>query len=451
MSNILVTRSSMPSFEEYCEEIKEIWNSHWLTNMGVKHKELQKELENYLGISHVVLYTNGHLALENAIAALNLPKGGEVITTPFTFASTTHAIVRNGLVPVFCDIKEDDYTIDTQKLENLITDNTVAIVPVHVYGNMCDVEEINRISKKYGLKVIYDAAHAFAVKYKGESSACFGDASMFSFHATKVFNTIEGGCVCFKDDSWIQLLNDMKNFGIHGPESVQFVGANAKMNEFQAAMGICNLKHLDEEIEKRKHVVEHYRSRLEGVEGIKLSIIQKDVESNYAYFPVVFDGYKYTRNEIFEKLVEVGIGARKYFYPLTNSFECYRNYPTAGAEKTPIAQHIGINENMKCVTVNVFAKEGTIAKIQGLEEIAKMPDCTLALLHGRVGEQCKADKAILDKICVFAFSSESVEQLKNDVDEAYSKLQIIDDMGNDMIYDRLVTSEILKWGDGNLR
>lgn len=156
----------MPSFEEYCEEIKEIWNSHWLTNMGVKHKELQKELENYLGISHVVLYTNGHLALENAIAALNLPKGGEVITTPFTFASTTHAIVRNGLIPVFCDIKEDDYTIDTQKLENLITDNTVAIVPVHVYGNICDVEEIDRISKKYGLKVIYDAAHAFAVKYK---------------------------------------------------------------------------------------------------------------------------------------------------------------------------------------------------------------------------------------------------------------------------------------------
>lgn len=150
---------------------------------------------------------------------------------------------------------------------------------------------------EHGLKVIYDAAHAFAVKYKGESSACFGDASMFSFHATKVFNTIEGGCVCFKDDSWIQLLNDMKNFGIHGPESVQFVGANAKMNEFQAAMGICNLKHLDEEIEKRKHVVEHYRSRLEGVEGIKLSIIQKDVESNYAYFPVVFDGYKYTRND----------------------------------------------------------------------------------------------------------------------------------------------------------
>ena len=342
MNNILVTRSSMPSFEEYCDEVKDIWDSHWLTNMGSKHKELQKELEEYLGIPHVALYTNGHLALENAIAALNLPKGGEVITTPFTFASTTHAIVRNGLVPVFCDIKEDDYTIDTQKLEKLITDNTVAIVPVHVYGNMCDVEEIDRIAKKYGLKVIYDAAHAFAVKYKGVSSACFGDASMFSFHATKVFNTIEGGCVCFKNDAWMQLLNDMKNFGIHGPESVDFVGGNAKMNEFQAAMGICNLKHLRTEIEKRKKVVEHYRSRLEGVEGIKLSAVQRNVESNYAYFPVVFDGYKYTRNEVFEKLAEVGIGARKYFYPLTNSFECYRNYPTAGTEKTPIAQHMAL-------------------------------------------------------------------------------------------------------------
>lgn len=342
MSNILVTKSSMPSYEEYCEEIRGLWESHWLTNMGVKHKELQKSLEDCLDVPHIALYTNGHLALENAIAALNLPEGGEVITTPFTFASTTHAIVRNGLVPVFCDIKEDDYTIDTEKLELLINDNTVAIVPVHVYGNMCDVEEIDRIAKKYGLKVVYDAAHAFGVKYKGISSACFGDAAMYSFHATKVFNTIEGGCVCFKDDAWVQLLNDMKNFGIHGPESVQYVGGNAKMNEFQAAMGICNLRHLNNEIAKRKKVVERYRSRLEDVEGIKLSVVQKDVESNYAYFPVVFDGYKYTRNEVFEKLSEVGIGARKYFFPLTNSFECYRNYPTAGTEKTPVAQHMAL-------------------------------------------------------------------------------------------------------------
>ncbi len=339
---ILVTRSSMPNLDEYVEEIRSIWDSHWLTNMGVKHKQLQSDLEAYLGVSHVALYTNGHLALENVIAALNLPKGSEVITTPFTFASTTHAIVRNGLVPVFCDINEEDYTIDVTKIESLITDRTVAIVPVHVYGNLCDVETIDLIAKKYGLKVIYDAAHAFAVKYKGISSACFGDASMFSFHATKVFNTIEGGAVCFKDDSWVQLLNDQKNFGIHGPESVCYIGGNAKMNEFQAAMGICNLRHLDDEILKRKKIVEQYRKRLSGIDGIKLSVIQEDVESNYAYFPVVFDDYKYTRNEIFEKLAEAGIGARKYFYPLTNSFECYRNYPTAGVEKTPVAQHLAL-------------------------------------------------------------------------------------------------------------
>lgn len=342
MSKILVTRSSMPSYEEYCEEIKELWESHWLTNMGIKHKELQKELERYLDVPHVTLYTNGHLALENAIAALNLPKGGEVITTPFTFASTTHAIVRNGLIPVFCDINEDDYTIDVSKIEELITVQTVAIVPVHVYGNLCNIEEIDRIARKYGLKVVYDAAHAFGVRYKGISSACFGDASMFSFHATKVFNTIEGGAVCFKNHKWVQLLDDMKNFGIRGQEEVAYVGGNAKMNEFQAAMGICNMRHLDKEIEKRKKIVEHYRKRLSGVKGIRLSVIQKDVESNYAYFPVVFDGYKYTRNEIFNMLAEKGIGARKYFYPLTNSFECYRNYPTAGTEKTPIAQHMAL-------------------------------------------------------------------------------------------------------------
>lgn len=365
-NNISVTCSSMPLYEEYCEEIKDLWESHWLTNMGSKHKQLQKKLEEYCGIPHAILYTNGHLALENAIAVLNLPKGGEVITTPFTFASTTHAIVRNGLVPVFCDINEEDYTINTKKIEEAITDNTVAIVPVHVYGNMCDVEEIDRIAEKFGLKVIYDAAHAFAVKYKGKSSAFFGDASMFSFHATKVFNTIEGGCVCFKNDSWVQRLNDMKNFGIHGPESVEYVGGNAKMNEFQAAMGLCNFRHLDEEIAKRKKVVEKYRERLEGVKGIKLSVIQENVESNYAYFPVVFDGYKHTRNEIFEKLADQGISARKYFYPLTNSFECYRNYPTAGTEKTPVAQHVAL----RVLTLPLYAD-------LNLEDVDKICDIIL--------------------------------------------------------------------------
>lgn len=339
---INVTRSSMPDYEEFCKEIKDLWDNYWLTNMGAKHKKLQAELEELLAVPHITLYTNGHLALENAIAALNLPKGGEVITTPFTFASTTHAIVRNDLVPVFCDVNENDYTIDVTKMEALITDQTVAIVPVHVYGNMCDVEEIQRIADRYGLKVIYDAAHAFGVKYKGKSSAVFGDASMFSFHATKVFNTIEGGAVCYHNDSWVQLLNDMKNFGIRSEEEVEYVGGNAKMNEFQAAMGLCNLKHLEREVHKRKAIVERYRTRLSGVEGIKLSVIQDNVESNYAYFPVIFDNYKYTRNEVFAMLKEQGIAARKYFYPLTNSFACYRNYPTAGTEKTPVAQHLAL-------------------------------------------------------------------------------------------------------------
>ena len=314
---INVTRSSMPSFEEYCEEIKELWDSHWLTNMGVKHTQLQAELEAYLGVPHVTLYTNGHLALENALEAMHFPRGGEVITTPFTFASTTHAIARSGLVPVFCDVNAEDYTMDVSKIEALITDKTVAIVPVHVYGNLCDVEKIAEIAGKHGLKVIYDAAHAFGVTWRGVSAASLGDASMFSFHATKVFNTIEGGALCYADDAMVQVLTDLRNFGLCGEEG-RYIGGNAKMNEFQAAMGLCNLRHLSDEIQKRRAVVERYRERLSGVPGIKLCAEQPDVKSNYAYFPAVFDGYKYSRDEIFDKLKEEDIIARKYFYPLTN-------------------------------------------------------------------------------------------------------------------------------------
>ena len=337
---IKVTRSSMPPFEEYCEEIRDLWDTKWLTNMGVKHQALQAQLEAFLQVPHVTLYTNGHLALENVIAALDLPKGGEVITTPFTFVSTTHAIVRNGLVPVFCDINNVDYTLDVDKLESLITEKTVAIVPVHVYGNLCNTEAIAAIAKKHNLKVIYDAAHAFGVTYNGVSAANFGDASMFSFHATKVYNTVEGGAVCFHDDAMVQVLNDLKNFGIRGQESIAYIGGNAKMSEFQAAMGLCNLRHVSQEIAKRKAVVERYRKHLSGVPGIRLCPEQDGVESNYAYFPVVFDGYKYTRDEIFENLKTIDILARKYFYPLTNYIECYADYPTAGAEKTPTAAHI---------------------------------------------------------------------------------------------------------------
>lgn len=338
--DIMVTRSSMPDYQEYCEEIKELWDSHWLTNMGVKHKQFQSALESFLGVPHVSLYTNGHLALENVLSAMNLPKGGEIITSPFTFASTTHAIVRTGFTPVFCDINDADYTIDTGKIEKLITDNTCAIVPIHVYGNVCNVEKIDAIAKKYGLKVIYDAAHAFGVTYNGVSTACFGDASMFSFHATKVFNTIEGGAVCFSDDSLVETLTCLKNFGIKGPENVEFVGGNAKMNEFQAAMGICNLRYLHEEISKRKAVVEQYRKCLSETDGLILCPEQPSVKSNYAYFPVVFEPSLFgaTRNEVFDKLAENGIGARKYFYPLTNKSDCFQGaYDT---NQTPVAMYI---------------------------------------------------------------------------------------------------------------
>ena len=337
---INVTRSSMPEYQEYCEEIKELWDTHWLTNMGTKHKQLQAQLQQYLDTPHVTLYTNGHLALENVIAAMELPQGGEVITTPFTFVSTTHAIVRNGLVPVFCDVNPVDYTMDVTKIESLITPRTCAIVPVHVYGNLCDVDAIEAIAQRHGLKVIYDAAHAFGVSCKGVNAANFGDASMFSFHATKVFTTIEGGAVTFRDDWLVRVLDDMKNFGIRGPEACAYVGGNAKMSEFQAAMGICNLRHVDEEIRKRGVAVAHYRRRLGNVPGLTLCGDQADVKPNYAYLPVVFDGYKYTRDQVFEMLKAEGIVARKYFYPLTNDLDCYRDLPTAGAEKTPVAKFL---------------------------------------------------------------------------------------------------------------
>lgn len=343
----LVTQSSMPTIEEYIEEIKSIFEIKHLTNMGPKHKELQRKLEDYLKVKHMTLFTNGHMALYSAIKSLKLE--GEVITTPFTFVSTTHAITQNGLTPVFCDIDEDTYTMDVTKIESLITDKTCAIIPVHVYGNVCNVEEIEKIAKKYNLKVIYDAAHAFGVKYKGIGIGNYGDMSMFSFHATKVFNTIEGGGVAYSNEKLERELDLLKNFGITGQETTEEVGMNAKMNEFQAAMGLCNLRHIDEEISKRKKVVEEYRKRLSNVKGIKLSKIQENVQSNYAYFPVVFEEeFRKTRDEVMEELAKHNIFTRKYFYPLTTDFECYPQYD---GNNTPIAKYI----SDRVLTLPLFA------------------------------------------------------------------------------------------------
>nr|WP_300818401.1 DegT/DnrJ/EryC1/StrS family aminotransferase [uncultured Acetatifactor sp.] len=335
---ILVTRSSMPDIEEYMDEIRSLWDTRWLTNMGPKHARLQAELRRYMGVENVELLTNGHMSLELTLQAMNLQ--GEVITTPFTFASTTHAIVRNRLEPVFCDINPVTFTIDTRQLESLITDRTCAILPVHVYGNVCDIEEIERIAHKYELKVIYDAAHTFGETYKGKGLGTFGDASCFSFHATKVFNTIEGGAVTYSDKRLGEKLYELKNFGIHGPEEVDAVGANAKMNEYCAAMGLCNLKHIDEEIIKRGRIAERYRTGLSGVDGIQLNAIQADVKCNYAYFPVVFEEkiFGASRAEVCDALAEQGIGARKYFYPLTNTFTAFHG--KYDASRTPVALHV---------------------------------------------------------------------------------------------------------------
>lgn len=337
MSKILVTKSSMPELEEYTDEIKDLFESHWLTNNGVKHNQLEKELSNYLNVKNVKLFCNGHMALYTALKSLNLK--GEVITTPFSFASTTHAIVQNGLTPVFCDINRDDYTIDADKIESLITDKTCAIVPVHVYGNICNVDKIEQIAKKHNLKVIYDAAHAFGVKYRDESILNYGDISMLSFHATKVFNTIEGGALVYSDSNYSDKFEQLKNFGIIDEENVNYVGMNCKMNEFQAAMGLCNLRHIDSEIKKRKIIVERYRKNLKNIKGIKLNIIQKDVITNYAYFPIVIeDEYELTRNELFELLSKNDICSRKYFYPLINDYGCYKN--GYDSNDTPIAKDI---------------------------------------------------------------------------------------------------------------
>jgi dTDP-4-amino-4,6-dideoxygalactose transaminase len=317
--------------------------------MGPKHKQFQENLKEYLGVENIDLMTNGQMALELSLQAMNLQ--GEVITTPFTFASTTHAIVRNGLKPVFCDIDPVTYTMDTEKIERLITDRTCAILPVHVYGNVCNIEEIERIAHKYELKVLYDAAHTFGETYNGKAVASYGDASCLSFHATKVFNSIEGGAVCFKDAQMGARLYDLKNFGIHGPEEVSAVGANAKMNEFCAAMGICNLRHVDDEIAKRKKVAERYREHLEWIDGIYLNTIQEGVTPNYAYFPVVFEEKEFgvTRSEVYDKLAENGISARKYFYPLTNTFSAFHG--KYDVLETPVALHI----SKRVLTLPIYA------------------------------------------------------------------------------------------------
>ena len=360
MKKINVTRTSLPPFEEYCSEIRRFWDSHILTNMGEAHEAFREKLEQYLEIPHAVPFTNGHLALEAALEAFRLPAGAEVITTPLSFVSTTHAIVRSGLTPVFCDVLEEDGTLDPDRLEGLLTPRTAAILPVHVYGHVCDVERIGAFAERHGLKVLYDAAHAFGVRYRGVPAVRFGDASVLSFHATKVFSTVEGGAVCTADATLLQALEDSKNFGIRDEESCAAVGGNAKMSEFQAAMGLCNLRRVDADIARRREHAAHYRALLSGRPGLRLPAPREGVESNGAYFPVVFDG-RAARDAAYARLETIGVHARKYFYPLIPDLACYAGTPVAARADVPAARRFA--EGVLCLPLYPELTEEEVEKI----------------------------------------------------------------------------------------
>lgn len=341
MKEIFITKPYLPPMEEYVTVIKKIWENHILTNMGPIHKEFEQKLIKFLKVPFCLAFANGHLSLEMAIQALGLR--GEVITTPFTFASTTHAIIRNGLTPVFCDIREDNYTIDPDQIEGLITEKTCAIIPVHVYGQICDVEKIQKIADKYHIKVIYDAAHGFGEEKDGVGIGNFGDLSIFSFHATKPFNSIEGGAVTFGNYELGAKLYQLKNFGFMGEDMVCNVGGNAKLSEFHAAMGLCNLSHYNEICEGRKQVVKQYRKNLKNIPGLRILPEQKNVKENYAYFPVLFDEKTFgeNRESVYNRLKKQGIHARRYFYPLTKNFLCYKS--SFRKFYTPVAEYTADN------------------------------------------------------------------------------------------------------------
>lgn len=326
MDKIYVTRPLLPDINNYISEVKHIFSSQWLTNMGVKHNELETKLKDVLKVPNVSLFNNGTIALLTALKVMDLPYGSEVITTPFTFAATPHCIVWNNCKPVFCDIEPNTMTIDANKIESLITPNTSAILGVHVYGFPCDVEKIDKIAKKHHLKVIYDAAHAFSTEINGKGIGTFGDITMFSFHATKLFNTIEGGCLTYNDESLKRKIYNLRNFGIQSEEVVEDVGINGKMNEFQAAMGLENLKIYKEEQQKRAKVKAFYDEHLSIIKGIRIPKMPDNVTNSYQYYPIVIeDDYPISRNELYDRFKEQNILTRKYFYPACNDYDCYKN------------------------------------------------------------------------------------------------------------------------------
>ena len=336
---LTVTAPLMPQLEELNEYLQDIWQRKWITNNGHYHKELEKALCKYLDVPFISLFTNGTLPLITALQALRIT--GEVITTPFSFVATTHSLWWNGIKPVFVDVDEMG-NLDPEKIEAAITPRTTAIMPVHVYGQPCDINRIKEIADKYGLKVIYDAAHAFGVKLNGESILNAGDMSTLSFHATKVYNTIEGGALVMHDEQTKKRIDHLKNFGFAGETEVVAPGINSKMDEVRAAYGLLNLKQVDTAIEARQTVAIKYREALKDVEGIKFFNDTPGVQHNYSYFPIFVDAEKYgmTRDELYFKMKEQGVLGRRYFYPLISTFSTYRGLPSAAADNLPVATRI---------------------------------------------------------------------------------------------------------------
>lgn len=334
---ITVTAPLLPNLDEFNELLKEIWESKWITNNGSFHRQLETELAKYLKVPYVSLFTNGTLPLITALQALRI--SGEVITTPYSFVATTHSLWWNGIKPVFVDIDPSTGNIDPTKIEAAITPKTTAIMPVHVYGKPCDVDAIQAIADKYGLKVIYDAAHAFGVEVNGKSILEAGDMSTLSFHATKVYNTIEGGAMVMHDEKTKKRIDYLKNFGFTGETEVIAPGINSKMDEMRAAYGILNLRQVDDAIEARHQVAIKYREALRPVEGITFWDDMPGVKHNYSYFPIFVDAEKYgmTRDELYFKMKEQNVLGRRYFYPLISEFSTYRGLPSASKENLPQA------------------------------------------------------------------------------------------------------------------
>lgn len=374
MDNITVTSPLLPNLDELNKLMQDIWSRKWITNMGHYHELLEAELAKYLGVEYISLFTNGTLPLITALQALGLTKG-EVITTPYSFVATTHSIWWNQLTPVFVDIEEETCGMDPAKIEAAITPNTVAIMPVHCYGKPCKTKEIDAIAKKHGLKVIYDAAHAFGVKVNGESILNAGDISTLSFHATKVYNTIEGGALVCHTKEMKEKIDHLKNFGFEDEVTVVAPGINSKMDEVRAAYGLLNLKQVDAAIEARQKVAKKYVEGLRNIPGVRLFKAIEDSFSplafgegagerlNYSYFPIFINEAEYgmSRDALYAKLKENGILGRRYFYPLISTFEPYREYPTAAAENLPIATKVA--DQVLCLPMHHALSDEDIKRI----------------------------------------------------------------------------------------